>query len=119
MIRRQSRRNQIHTSSSIQKNKKDIVGLTTDFDVFLLTSDAEGMPLVVLEAQSLGIPVMSTDAGCVGEMIGNFIVASSPEGLCEYVLELLERKYSNEKTCVSPEYFKNFVESYVRVYRNT
>jgi glycosyltransferase involved in cell wall biosynthesis len=35
--------------------RKDAVKLMADFDVLLLTSDAEGMPLVVLEALNQGV----------------------------------------------------------------
>lgn len=51
--------------------RKDVQSLMADFDVFLLTSDAEGMPLVVLEAMNQGVPVVSTDVGCVGELVEN------------------------------------------------
>ena len=38
-------------------------------DVVLLTSRHEGLPNVLLEAQSLGIPVVAPDVGGVGETI--------------------------------------------------
>ncbi|MEN3009320.1 glycosyltransferase [Pseudothermotoga sp.] len=97
--------------------RKDAIELMADFDVFLLTSDAEGMPLVVLEAQSLGIPVVSTDVGCVGEMAGKIMVASSSNMLCKYILELLGSEHRNEEHRVSFGYFENFVESHVRIYQ--
>lgn len=99
--------------------RKDVIELMADFDVFLLTSEVEGMPLVVLEAHSLGIPIVSTDVGCVGEMAGNVMVANSSEKLCEYILELLEKSRHNRKPYALPAYFENFVESYIRIFRNT
>lgn len=38
-------------------------------DVFLLTSLAEGLPLVIIEALSLGLPVVTTDVGAVREAV--------------------------------------------------
>jgi len=37
----------------------------------LLTSFAEGWPMVVYEAMSAGLPIIMTDVGCAGEMIVN------------------------------------------------
>ena len=43
----------------------DVHGVLASADVFLLTSDHEGNPNVVLEAMSTGIPVLSTTVGQV------------------------------------------------------
>jgi glycosyltransferase involved in cell wall biosynthesis len=38
-------------------------------DVGLCTSDSEGMPLSLIEAQMAGVPVVSTDVGSVAEIV--------------------------------------------------
>lgn len=38
-------------------------------DLFLLTSEYEGLPLVIMEVFSFGIPVMATDVGGIREMV--------------------------------------------------
>ena len=38
-------------------------------DIGLCTSDSEGMPLALIEAQMAGVPVVSTDVGSVSEII--------------------------------------------------
>lgn len=43
--------------------------ILTGFDIFLLTSMAEGVPTVLLEAMSVGLPVVSTDVGAIPEII--------------------------------------------------
>jgi glycosyltransferase involved in cell wall biosynthesis len=40
-------------------------------DVFILPSDAENSPCVIIEAMSFGLPVIATDVGGVSEMINN------------------------------------------------
>jgi glycosyltransferase involved in cell wall biosynthesis len=46
---------------------RDILAIS---DIFVLPSEYEGMPLTVMEAQSLGKPVVVTDAGNNREVIG-------------------------------------------------
>ena len=38
-------------------------------DIGLCTSDSEGMPLSLIEAQMAGVPVVSTDVGSVSEIV--------------------------------------------------
>ena len=38
---------------------------------FLLTSNYEGWGMAVVEAASLGLPIIMTDVGCAGELIKN------------------------------------------------
>ena len=40
-----------------------------DLDLLLMTSELEGLPMVILEAFSLGIPVISTPVGGIPEII--------------------------------------------------
>ena len=41
-------------------------------DVGLCTSDSEGMPLALIEAQMAGVPVVSTDVGSVSEIVEDY-----------------------------------------------
>jgi glycosyltransferase involved in cell wall biosynthesis len=43
--------------------------LLVDSDVLILTSEAEGLPLVALEAMSLGVPVLASAVGGLPELI--------------------------------------------------
>ena len=58
---------EIVKESEILSGKVHFVGFGTrceylrNFDCFLLTSKVEGLPNVVIEAQSCGIPVLSTN----------------------------------------------------------
>jgi len=49
--------------------EKDIASCYKAMDVVLLASRHEGLPNVLLEAQSLGIPVVAPDVGGIGEAV--------------------------------------------------
>jgi glycosyltransferase involved in cell wall biosynthesis/tetratricopeptide (TPR) repeat protein len=65
-------------------------------DVFLLTSETEGTPNAMLEAQALGRPVIATDVGgnaetFVPEMTGLLVPAHpTPEQIADAVLRVLD-----------------------------
>ena len=94
--------------------RKDAVKLMADFDVLLLTSDAEGMPLVVLEALNQGVPVVSTDVGCVREMIDDELVAKGQDDLSLILLNAL-RFEKNTRSAFKKDY-QIFVSAYKALY---
>lgn len=49
--------------------KVDLKHYYPKLDVLVLTSISEGQPLVILEAQALGVPVVSTDVGACRELL--------------------------------------------------
>lgn len=50
---------------------KNVAREMGDHDVFCLSSDHEGWGMVMLEAAGTGMPVLTTDVGCAGELILN------------------------------------------------
>jgi glycosyltransferase involved in cell wall biosynthesis len=93
--------------------RKDAIQLMSDFDVFLLTSDSEGMPLVVLEAQSLGVPVVSTDVGCVGEIVENTVSNATVESLSSEVFKVLTNRLYHAKYNRNTTDIRFFIDEYV------
>jgi glycosyltransferase involved in cell wall biosynthesis len=61
-------------------------------DIFLLSSDHEGMPNVVLEAMSVGVPCVATRVNGVGDLIehgaNGFVAEQDAEALAPHVLDL-------------------------------
>jgi L-malate glycosyltransferase len=68
-------------------------GLIADADVFVMSSREEGLGTSVLDAMARGIPVASTSAGGLGEMLGGgaglLVPAVNPEALANAVARIL------------------------------
>jgi len=74
--------------------RKDVDDMLSVMDVFLLTSEVEGLPNVLIEAQWLGVPVVTTKAGGAGEAIdpgetGWLVDSAQPEALASPIHDLL------------------------------
>ena len=75
---------------------ENVVQMLLLFDVFLLTSVAEGTPVVILEAISIEIPVVATDVGGVSEQVingetGILVPPKNPEAISRAVIRLALR----------------------------
>ena len=73
----------------------DVPALLDTFDVFLLCSDYEGMPVTLIEAMVAGVPVVSTSVGGVPEVVkegqtGFMAPQGDVAGLAEAVVRLLD-----------------------------
>lgn len=66
------------TGALPRKRVFDILGQS---DIFVFLSDWEGFPMTILEAMSVGLPVIASDVGGVGEMVDseNGILVSENE----------------------------------------
>jgi len=73
--------------------KKDVQNYLKALDVFVLSSDYEGMGSILLAAMVLGVPVVSTDAGGAGEIVrdgetGLLVPKRNPPALAEAMLRI-------------------------------
>jgi glycosyltransferase involved in cell wall biosynthesis len=75
----------------------DLGALYVACDCFLLTSTSEGYGMVLIEALHAGLPIITTDVGCVGEVIVNeqnalVVEESDPSVLADALMRLQQDK---------------------------
>lgn len=74
--------------------QRDVPAICFASDVVVLTSDSEGTPVALIEAQAAGVPVVATQVGGVETVIlegeSGRIVTREPEALAGTVGELLD-----------------------------
>jgi glycosyltransferase involved in cell wall biosynthesis len=106
----------------------DVGEILSAADVFLSTSLNEGIPYSILEAQSVGLPVVAVRAGALSELISDgangYLVASNPTEIVEKIRDIqtnpqLHRSMKvKAKEGVMPELESyNFAQSHLDVYR--
>lgn len=95
--------------------RNDIENILNAMDIYVQPSLSEGHPIALLEAMSLGIPVISTSVGGVPEIIGKNIYGTLvPPGNTSALLNSLKEFIDSstifiEKASITREYiFKNF-----------
>lgn len=75
-------------------SRSDVPRLLRACDAFVLSSAWEGMPNTVMEAMASGVPVVSTDAGGVRELLrqgvcGYIVPIENPEALSERMIQMM------------------------------
>ncbi len=71
----------------------DAVGLMAGFDMFVLASHHEGLPVALMEAQAVGLPVVATAVGGIPEAVtdgvhGRLVPPGQPALLAEAIEDL-------------------------------
>ncbi|EIT86920.1 glycosyl transferase, group 1 [Fictibacillus macauensis ZFHKF-1] len=75
---------------------------TTPIDVFLNVSEREGIPVTMMEAMSVGIPVIATNAGGVSEIVDGqcgvlLPVDVSPTNIAQALMKFKEQSKTNQE----------------------
>lgn len=106
-------------------NVSNVRDYLADADVFVMSSDYEGLPLSVLEAMASGLPVISTDVGGVADIVtdnGILVPPRDKKALTDAIVELAtnEKKrwqlgkssYENSKKYDSAEFIRKYEALY-------
>ncbi len=70
-----------------------VLEVLTDADIFVISSQHEGLPTALVEAMSIGLPVVATDAGGISELVedgvtGFLVERGSSRAIGDMVLKL-------------------------------
>jgi len=98
-------------------------------DIGLCTSDSEGMPLSLIEAQMAGVPVISTDVGSVSEIVDHgvtgYLASRSAQKLAGVMKPLIDSEELRKKmgTAAKKRAIDLFsadvmVQAHLRLYRS-
>lgn len=72
--------------------RRDTASVLAAGDVFTLASDYEGLPVALMEATALGLPVVATAVGGIAETItpaaGRLVPAADPHALARAIVEV-------------------------------
>jgi glycosyltransferase involved in cell wall biosynthesis len=107
--------------------QNDILNWLDKFDVFLLFSKWEGLPLSILDAMAYGLPIIASDIKGNRELVnkdcGILIDPNDIESLVEVILNfennflLMKEMGNNSRKYVSKNFsFENFIGSYKKIY---
>jgi glycosyltransferase involved in cell wall biosynthesis len=109
--------------------EKDPLRAMADMDLLLLTSRAEGLPNVLVEAQVVGTPVVTPPVGGAPETVrhgitGWILTQDDPELIAEKIVELLhDRVWRKRASREAPEFVKTTfgidraIDNFVAVYQ--
>lgn len=95
--------------------RSDIPELLSVFDVFVLSSDREGLPVALLEAMAAGVPVIATAVGGIPEVIndgwnGYLVPSRSADTLADKIIWLLRNE--GERRTISKNAYVTIKENY-------
>lgn len=122
--------NQLENDVFLAGFRKDVLDLLPEFNILLMTSIEEGLPLSIYEAFAAKIPVVSTDAGGIKEIVKTNetgFVANQKDSdtlakMCIAVLKnpaLKEHVTTNAFKLVRENHdLKNFEENYYNFYKS-
>ena len=107
---------------TLNLSRLELISAYKQADIFVMPSDIEAAPLVILEAMAAGLPWVSFDVGNVKELAGGLVVKNKSE-LFEAVLYLKNNPEICQKLSLEGQDFvrkhhdwKNISEKYWELY---
>jgi len=85
---------QVEVKLTGKLSKEEWIGLSKDYNIFINTTNVDNMPVSVIEAMALGLPVISTNVGglpfLINDLVSGILVEpNETEGFKNAVLQLM------------------------------
>jgi len=126
----QERANELGLSNRIHflGARLDVESLLQEMDIFVLSSNYEGLPISIIEAMSLGLPLVASNVGGVNELIfhgknGYLFEAKDHHALAARLNQLKDEKLRQQMGHFSRQLYlekftlSQFIENTVKVYQ--
>jgi len=109
----------------------DVVPFFSTADAFIMSSKSEGLPISLLQAFSLGLPVIVTDVGGMAEVVrlanaGYTVSVTDPAEMAAAILRLSRSEAEREQYSINGEAtfrahfsLQTMVDAYSDLYPNT
>ena len=123
------RKNHLEKNAFMLGFRKDVPGLLSDMNVFVLSSRFEGLPLTIIEAMFAGLPIIAADVGGIRELVQNgkngfLIQSNSADELTERMIYLIKNpkeriRMGREGQRIANENFTldKMIQKYERLYK--
>lgn len=97
-------------------NKQQVFEHLSNSDLFVLVSRTEGLPRAIIEAMSVGIPVIGTNVGGIPELIEDAVLIEKNNAisLAKKVEELVTNEdFYNQQAARNLEEAKNYIDEFL------
>ncbi|MEN4018354.1 MAG: glycosyltransferase family 4 protein [Methanobacterium sp.] len=92
-------------------NRNDIPDILSITDVFVNPSYSEGLPTSILEAISVGVPIVATNVGGTKEIFSNemgYLIDKNNEMLLESIVKIIESDFNHIDHSVGKKYIEKY-----------
>lgn len=124
MIREFQLENEVVYLGKVKNAKESVI---PNIDILVIISKSEGLPMSILEAQAVGVPVIATDVGGISEVItsgyNGLITEKDVHSIKKNIIELYKKPllYEEMSTNSKQRFTKNFSldnmgKSYLKLY---
>ena len=100
MLKKESNKYNVNIEFTGEMNLENSLARLVKSDIFIFISKWEGFPYSILEAMSLGLPIIASDVGGVGEMVceeSGILVKNDIRQISQAILKLVKDKELRER----------------------